>query len=114
MVFRVREPLNYTITAYFWIMSEKTDAIENADPVGRFEDAMRELESVISQMEAGDLPLQRSLGLFEQGVSLARECRKSLDAAELRVKTLLEQQGDSNSEGARPDDFNGGPATDEP
>lgn len=90
------------------IMSEKTDVIENRDPVGRFEEAMRELESVIAQMEEGDLPLQKSLSLFERGVSLARECRKSLDNAELRVKTLLEQQDNSDSRGVHLDEKSSG------
>lgn len=93
-------------------MSEKTDTVENVDPIDRFEDAMRELESVIAQMEAGDLPLQKSLSLFERGVSLARQCRKSLDTAELRVKTLLEQQGDTDSQIMRPNDHGVDPATD--
>lgn len=92
----------------FRIMSEKTDVIENRDPVGRFEEAMRELESVIAQMEEGDLPLQKSLSLFERGVSLARECRESLDTAELRVKTLLEQQENCDSRNARMEEKNSG------
>lgn len=112
MVLYICEPLNLHHHNHFRIMSEKTDTIENTDPVSRFEDAMRELESVIAQMETGDLPLEKSLSLFERGVRLARECRKSLDTAELRVKTLLEQQGGNDGQITRPSDLSSGPTTD--
>jgi exodeoxyribonuclease VII small subunit len=49
-----------------------------------FESSLDELEQIVRQLEAGDLPLDRSLELFEQGVRLSRECQKRLDEAVLR------------------------------
>jgi len=61
-----------------------------SDPVSRFEASLKELEEIVARMERGDLPLEESLKLFERGVSLTRECRTSLDSAELRVRNLLQ------------------------
>ena len=60
------------------------------DPVSRFEAALQELEQIVAQMERGDLPLEQSLQLFERGVALTRQCRNSLETAELRVRNLLQ------------------------
>ena len=54
-----------------------------------FESSLDELEQIVRQLEAGDLPLDRALELFEQGVKLSRECQKRLDEAERRVEILL-------------------------
>jgi exodeoxyribonuclease VII small subunit len=54
-----------------------------------FESSLRELEQIVQQLEAGDLPLDRSLELFEQGVKLSRQCQKRLDEAERKVEILL-------------------------
>jgi exodeoxyribonuclease VII small subunit len=54
-----------------------------------FESSLRELEQIVQQLEGGDLPLERSLELFEQGVRLSRECQKRLDEAEHKVEILL-------------------------
>ncbi len=54
-----------------------------------FESSLKELEKIVEQLEAGDLPLERSLELFEQGVKLSRDCQKRLDEAERKVELLL-------------------------
>ncbi|HJQ71152.1 MAG TPA: exodeoxyribonuclease VII small subunit [Blastocatellia bacterium] len=54
-----------------------------------FESSLRELELIVEQLEAGDLPLEQSLELFEQGVRLSRECQRRLDEAEQKVEILL-------------------------
>lgn len=54
-----------------------------------FEGSLEELEQIVRQLEGGDLPLDRSLDLFEQGVRLSRECQKRLDEAERKVEILL-------------------------
>lgn len=54
-----------------------------------FESSLKELESIVEELEAGDLPLERSLDLFEQGVKLSRDCQKRLDDAERKVEILL-------------------------
>ena len=63
------------------------------DAVSRFEASLKELEDIVTRMERGDLPLEESLKLFERGVALTRECRNSLETAELRVRNLLEAGG---------------------
>jgi len=58
-----------------------------------FEAALAELESVVKQLETGDLPLEESLRLFERGMDLSQLCRKQLDDAEHRVEILI-RKGD--------------------
>ena len=61
------------------------------DPVSQFEDAMKELEAIVSKMERGDLRLEESLEVFERGIALAQQCRVSLETAELKVKNLMDK-----------------------
>ncbi|HEX5734791.1 MAG TPA: exodeoxyribonuclease VII small subunit [Blastocatellia bacterium] len=67
-----------------------------------FESSLRELEQIVEQLEAGDLPLEQSLALFEQGVRLSRECQRRLDEAEQKVEILL--KGDDGAIKAVPYD----------
>ena len=55
-----------------------------------FESSLKELEQIVEQLETGDLPLERSLELFEQGVNLSRDCQKRRDEAERKVELLLQ------------------------
>jgi exodeoxyribonuclease VII small subunit len=75
-------------------MAKKSEAALHADgdPVGRFEDAMKELEGIVQNLERGELRLEQSLQLFERGVELARQCRGALDSAELTVRNLLQTE----------------------
>jgi exodeoxyribonuclease VII small subunit len=70
--------------------ADGTAADPASDPVSRFEASLKELEEIVARMERSDLPLEESLKLFERGVTLTRECRASLDSAELRVRKLLQ------------------------
>jgi exodeoxyribonuclease VII small subunit len=54
-----------------------------------FESSLKELEQIVARLEAGDLPLEQSLELFEQGIRLSRDCQKRLDEAERKVEILL-------------------------
>jgi exodeoxyribonuclease VII small subunit len=54
-----------------------------------FEASLAALERVVRELERGDLPLEESLKLFEQGVKLSRECQERLNQAERRVEILL-------------------------
>jgi exodeoxyribonuclease VII small subunit len=54
----------------------------------KFEDALERLELIVDQLEAGNLPLEDSLKVFEEGVGLARRCAKYLDEAEKRIEVL--------------------------
>ncbi len=56
-----------------------------------FESAIAELESIVKQLEEGDLSLEKSLGLFERGVTLSRFCHSRLEAAERRIEVLDER-----------------------
>ena len=56
-----------------------------------FEASLEELEKIVQQMEAGELPLEKSLELFERGVGLSETCRKQLDEAETRIEILLKK-----------------------
>lgn len=58
----------------------------------RFEDALSRLEKVVSQLEQGDVPLEESLKLFEEGIRLSRYCNQKLDEAEKRVEILLKDK----------------------
>jgi exodeoxyribonuclease VII small subunit len=74
-----------------------------AQPVRSFEASLEDLEKVVKELEGGDLPLERSLELFERGVGLSTECRKQLDAAETRVEILLRKDGKITAEPFRPE-----------
>jgi exodeoxyribonuclease VII small subunit len=54
-----------------------------------FESSLAELEKIVEQLENGDLPLEESLKLFENGVKLSRECRERLSDAERRIEMLM-------------------------
>ena len=55
-----------------------------------FEDNLQQLEDIVSKLEQGDLPLDESLELYEQGVQAYRECHRRLQDAETRVVQLVE------------------------
>ncbi len=55
----------------------------------RFEEALSGLEMIVSRLEAGELPLDDALKLFEEGVRLARVCGARLDEAERRIEILM-------------------------
>jgi exodeoxyribonuclease VII small subunit len=54
-----------------------------------FETSLAELEQIVTKLEAGDLPLEQSLELFEKGIKLSRECRERLVNAERRIEILM-------------------------
>lgn len=54
-----------------------------------FEASLEELERIVRDLEQGELPLEKSLELFEQGVKLSRECQERLNQAERRIEILM-------------------------
>jgi exodeoxyribonuclease VII small subunit len=54
-----------------------------------FESALKSLEDVVAQLEAGDLTLDRALDLFEEGVQISRFCSSKLEEAERKVEILI-------------------------
>jgi exodeoxyribonuclease VII small subunit len=69
-----------------------------SDPT--FEECLGRLEQIVAALESGNLPLEESLKVFEEGVALARHCGRYLEAAERRIETLAKD--DTGSLGTRP------------
>jgi exodeoxyribonuclease VII small subunit len=61
----------------------------------KFEDSLKRLETIVAQLEEGDLPLEDSLKLFEEGMRLSAVCKEELDAAEGKVQILIKQRDGS-------------------
>ena len=59
-----------------------------------FESSLASLERIVAHLESGDLPLERALELFEEGVALARRCQSQLGDAERKVEMLLRERGE--------------------
>ena len=57
-----------------------------------FEELMQELEATITQLEGGDLPLEKSLEEYEKGIAALRQCREILEQAEKRIQLLLKDE----------------------
>ncbi len=57
-----------------------------------FETSLKELERIVRRLEEGELPLEDSLRLFEDGVKLSRECQERLNQAERRIEILLKDE----------------------
>ena len=63
-----------------------------------FELGLTELETVVKELENGDLPLEQAIALFEKGVGLSDRCRQQLEEAETRVEILLKKNGQIKAE----------------
>lgn len=61
----------------------------NEEQPKSFEASLEALEQIVQHLEEGDLPLEKSLELFEQGIRLSRECQERLSQAERRIEVLL-------------------------
>src|SRR5262245_44642284 len=59
-----------------------------------FESSLASLERIVANLESGDLPLERAMELFEEGVALARRCQNQLGEAERKVEMLLRERGE--------------------
>jgi exodeoxyribonuclease VII small subunit len=69
---------------------ELRDKMLKTDPSNKnFESALQELESVVEQLESGDLSLEDSLAAFEKGVGLVKYCNQKLTEVEEKVEVLL-------------------------
>ena len=68
----------------------------------KFEESLQRLEKVVAELEKGDIPLEKSLGLFEEGMRLSHACRKELEEAEGKVEILLKQNGKLQAEPFEP------------
>lgn len=75
-------------------MTEKADEPEKT-PEPDFESALKELEALVARLEEGDMSLEESLRSFERGIALTRSCQQALQAAEQKVETLVQGDGDA-------------------
>jgi exodeoxyribonuclease VII small subunit len=66
--------------------------------LAKFEECLQRLEVIVKEMERGDLPLEQSLKLFEEGIALSGSCRKELEEAEGRIEILLKHDGKLQAE----------------
>ncbi|KAA0876306.1 exodeoxyribonuclease VII small subunit [Nitrincola tapanii] len=67
--------------------------MSESHPIQDFESSLTRLETLVEQMEQGDLTLDDALKAFEEGVRLTRQCQEVLSQAEQKVQILVEQQG---------------------
>jgi exodeoxyribonuclease VII small subunit len=58
-----------------------------------FEESLERLEAIVEELEGGELPLERAIALFEEGVALGKRCGAKLEEAEKKITILLEQAG---------------------
>jgi exodeoxyribonuclease VII small subunit len=88
----------------------KKEAKETKDGL-RFEDALKRLEEIVARLEKGELALEESLALYEEGIKLSRLCHAKLEEAESRIELLVkdakglvvDDQGRPKSTPFRPD-----------
>ena len=57
-----------------------------------FEESLKQLEAIVAQLERGDLPLEDSVKIFEEGMRLSAECKKQLEEAEGKVELLVKRR----------------------
>mgnify|MGYP001544335603 FL=1 len=76
-------------------MAEDSPAVSSAQEAGAlsFEDALRELESIVQRLERGDVPLDDSISLYARGEQLRAQCQKRLADAEARIEKLTFDAG---------------------
>lgn len=74
-------------------MSTKTKTEELS-----FEDALKRLEQLVKEMEAGDLSLDQMIGHFEEGSALVEKCGKRLNEVERRIEKLVKKDGKIETE----------------
>lgn len=68
-----------------------------------FEEALVELEGIVEKLEKGQLSLDESLGLFEKGIKLVKECNARLKSAQQKVEKLIEENEELRAEPFTPE-----------
>ena len=61
--------------------------------MAKFEECLQRLEQILAELERGEIPLEKSLQLFEEGMTLSKACRKELEEAEGKIEILLKRNG---------------------
>tara|TARA_A100001011_G_scaffold51672_1_gene49747 strand:+ start:155 stop:391 length:237 start_codon:yes stop_codon:yes gene_type:complete len=62
-----------------------------------FEEALEKLSALVEKMESGDLSLEESLKIFEEGIKLSKDCQNALSDAEKKVRALLLEEDQTNA-----------------
>ncbi|CAI2061581.1 MULTISPECIES: exodeoxyribonuclease VII small subunit [Serratia] len=75
-------------------MAKKPAQSDSKEQGISFENSLSELESIVTRLESGELPLEDALNEFERGVQLARQGQQKLQQAEQRVQILLNDHND--------------------
>ena len=70
--------------------------------MAKFEECIQRLERIVQELEKGEVSLDKSLGLFEEGMQISASCRKELEEAESKVEVLLKQNGKLQAEPFEP------------
>jgi exodeoxyribonuclease VII small subunit len=73
-----------------------------ANSLAKFEECLQRLEKIVLELERGEIPLEKSLTLFEEGMQLSSTCRKELEQAEGKVEVLLKKNGKLQAEPFEP------------
>ena len=76
----------------------------NAKKSINLEKALTDLEEIVEELESGDLPLERAMKKFEEGIKLTRNCQAALKEAEQKVEILLQSAGGEELEDFEVDD----------
>lgn len=71
--------------------------MKSPDSIKDFESSLGRLEEIVRQMEQGDLSLEQSLKVFEEGVKLTRTCQTALQEAQQRVEILVKEDDEGNA-----------------
>lgn len=83
-------------------MAKKTAADSGAQP--SFEDALKRLETIVEELESGELSLEDSIARYEEGMKLSRRLTQTLDEAEKRIERLVENDdGTTDTEPMEPE-----------
>ena len=78
--------------------------------MAKFEESLQRLEAIVTELEKGDVPLDRALQLFDEGMKLSGSCRKELEEAEGKVEILLKRNGKLQAEPFDPENPSGSSA----
>ena len=70
--------------------------------MAKFEECLQRLEKIVQELEQGEVSLEKSLTLFEEGMQLSSDCRKELEQAEGKVEILLKKNGKLQAEPLEP------------
>ncbi len=81
-----------------------TNAMLDEPKQPSFEQGLGRLERIVQRLEDGELSLEESLKLFEEGVQLSQSCRKQLRDAEAKVEILLKKEGGTEAQPFEPQD----------